>query len=401
MRVLVTASAHFAITEDGSLWTPNASLNYHFWSRYLDVYDEVHLLARAKPYSVPPSGWNQASGAGIKSIPLPEYIGPTQFVRNYATIKHIIHQAVANAEAIQLRLPCTIGTEVWRLLERYRPYGIEVIADPYDMFAPGAVKHPLRPFFRWWFSHQLRCQCIRACAAAYVTEYALQRRYPAKTATLSTHYSSIVLDDIAFSSVPCSCQITKPLTLITVGTLDQLYKAPDVLIDAVAFCINRGLDLKLVLVGDGLYRTELEAKVENLGLADRISFCGQLPTREAVRSQLDQADLFVLPSRQEGLPRAMIEAMARGLPCIGSTVGGIPELLPPEDMVQPDDVNALANKIYEISTSPNRMADMSLRNLNKSQEYRETVLKKRRNAFYHHVYNATSTWLQHSQLKPV
>ncbi|MEO1187019.1 MAG: glycosyltransferase, partial [Cyanobacteria bacterium J06636_27] len=96
---------------------------------------------------------------------------------------------------------------------------------------------------------------------------------------------------------------------------------------------------------------------------------------------------------QEGLPRAMIEAMARGLPCIGSTVGGIPELLPSEDMVTPGDINALAQKIRQVVTNPERMASMSVRNLEKAKNYQDVVLQKRRIAFYSHVREKTQSWL--------
>lgn len=58
------------------------------------------------------------------------------------------------------------------------PYGVEIIADPCDVFAPGSIKHPLRPFFRWWFPRDLSRVCQEACAAAFVTKEALQRRYP-------------------------------------------------------------------------------------------------------------------------------------------------------------------------------------------------------------------------------
>jgi glycosyltransferase involved in cell wall biosynthesis len=108
-----------------------------------------------------------------------------------------------------------------------------------------------------------------------------------------------------------------------------------------------------------------------------------------VRAELDAADLFALPSRQEGLPRAMVEAMARGLPCLGSTVGGIPELLPAEDMVPPGDARALARKIREMVTAPGRMALMSARNLEKARGYREEALAGRRQAFYRHVREMT------------
>ena len=124
-----------------------------------------------------------------------------------------------------------------------------------------------------------------------------------------------------------------------VGSFEQMYKAPDVLLDAFCRCISLGLDLQLVLVGDGRHRQSLKSRARRFNLGDRIQFLGWLPAGEAVRHELDRADVFVLPSRVEGLPRAMVEAMARGLPCIGSRVGGIPELLHPEDMVPPGDTD--------------------------------------------------------------
>jgi glycosyltransferase involved in cell wall biosynthesis len=394
MKALVTGSTRFARTGDGKLWTQNASLGYRFWSRYLGVYDEVYLLARARPCEAPPEGWKIASGPGIKPILLPYYVGPWAFVKNYSKIKRVLGEALTHAEAIQLRAPCAIGQEVWRMLPARRPYGIEVFGDPYVALAPGSVRYPLRPFFRWWFPRQMRRQCAVACAAAYVTEGALQRRYPPAPGAFATHYSSIVLSEAALVSVP---RLPRPerrtFTLITVGTLSQLFKAPDVLIDAVSTCVKRGLDLHLVLVGDGRYRGELETRAAALGLGGRVRFLGQLPAGEAVRAQLDQADLFVLPSRTEGLPKALIEAMARALPCLGSTVGGIPELLPPEDMVPPGEATALARRIRDIVTDPVRMARMSARNLEKAQEYREEVLRERRTAFYHYVRDRTEAWL--------
>jgi glycosyltransferase involved in cell wall biosynthesis len=86
----------------------------------------------------------------------------------------------------------------------------------------------------------------------------------------------------------------------------------------------------------------------------------------------------VLPSRQEGLPRALVEAMARALPCISSTVGGIPELLPAEDLVRPGDVSMLTRKITKVLQDPARLQAMSARNLERSRDFREDVLQVRR-----------------------
>src|SRR5439155_26719861 len=107
---------------------------------------------------------------------------------------------------------------------------------------------------------------------------------------------------------------------------------------AVAECRQAGLDVTLDIVGDGRFRPELDRLAAELGIREQVCFRGQLPAGEPVRARLDAADLFVLPSRSEGLPRAMVEAMARALPCIGSNVGGILELLAPEDLAPAGDI---------------------------------------------------------------
>jgi glycosyltransferase involved in cell wall biosynthesis len=152
------------------------------------------------------------------------------------------------------------------------------------------------------------------------------------------------------------------------------------------------------VLGDGRYRPVLEAYANRLGLGDRIRFLGPVPPGAAVREQLDGADLFVLPSRADTVPKAMLEAMARGLPCIGSTIGGFPDLLPAEDLVPPGDTVALATKIREIVTDPRRMAAMSAHNLVQARAYREEVLRERRDTFYQHVRAVTERWVeQHGQ----
>jgi glycosyltransferase involved in cell wall biosynthesis len=137
----------------------------------------------------------------------------------------------------------------------------------------------------------------------------------------------------------------------------------------------------------------LEARARQLGIADRVVFRGWVTGGAAVRAELDAADLFVLPSRQEGMPRAMIEAMARALPCIGSTVGGIPELLPPEDLVPPGDALALARAIRAMTSDPERMARASARNLERARSFAESRLRTQRLAFFRHVREQTETWL--------
>jgi glycosyltransferase involved in cell wall biosynthesis len=393
VNVVVTCEQHFSRTPDGQVWT-DGQFAYSFWTRYLSVFDSVDVVARVRDIAMRTPGHQAASGTNVTFSGVPDYRGPEQYLFRFASVAAATARAVQNSHAVILRVPSQVGSCVERHLRKIgRPYAVEVVTDSYDVFAPGGVRHPLRPLFRWWSPRRLRSQCAAACAAAYVTEHALQRRYPASKEAFTTHYSDVELPPSAFVNVSRISMPNGAAKLIFVGSLAQLYKAPDVLIDAIAACVHDGLDLELVLVGSGRYQSKMETRALALGLGSRVQFCGQLTTPEAVRRELDQAHLFVLPSRVEGLPRAMIEAMARALPCLGSTVGGIPELLPSEDLVAADDAPGLTKKIHEVLADPARMRRMSARNLQKARAYAEGP-GERRLAFYREIKLRTQAWLQ-------
>lgn len=393
MNAVVALEHRFVRTPDGAVWT-QTMFPYAFWTRYLEVFDGVRVTARVREVTTIPEGWIRADGVGIRFAAVPHYIGPWEYLLRARAVRRRVQRSFGPEDAVILRVGSRIATDLEPALRRVgHPFGVEVVCDPYDVFAPGAVRHPLRPFFRWWSPRQLRRQCQQAVAAAYVTERALQRRYPPATRAFATSFSDVELPDGAFVTAPRGApREARARTIVTVGTLAQLYKAPDVLIDAVGMMVRGGLDLRLVLIGDGKYRPDLERRARGLGLTERVRFMGQLPAGEAVRDALDSADLFVLPSHQEGLPRAMVEAMARALPCIGSTVGGFPELLPPEDMVPPGNAVALAARISEVLREPDRLERMSARNLDTARRYRDTVVRERRLVFYTQLRQVTEAW---------
>lgn len=403
MNVIIILEHRFDRTPDGRVWT-QTTFPYSFWLRYLKVFDRVTVVARVRDVASVADDWQLATGNMVSFAAVPHYLGPVQYLRKLTQVKQAVQNALGESDAVIIRAPSPLsGSMLPLLLRDNRPFAVEVVADPYDVFAPGSIDHPLRAFFRWSFTRNLRQVCAKAIAAMYVTKSALQQRYPCPN--LSAGVSDVVLPEQSIVTAP------RPLapkldvaTLVFIGTLSQLYKAPDILIKAVAVCAKEGLNVRLRMLGDGQYRGQLEelAKAENV--SDRVSFLGQLASGSAVQQQLDGADLFVLPSYQEGLPRAMVEAMARALPCVGTTVGGVPELLPPEDLVSPGDVAALAQKIREIITNPARMAQMSARNLETAREYRDEVLQDRRTDFYRHVRSQTEVWLAETNeplLEPV
>ncbi len=379
--ILVTHTSHFVRAPDGHVYAPHTLVARDFWARYRAVFDHVTVAARVRNARDKLTDLPRADGEGVEFCDLPDYVGPWQYLRSLAKLGARLREAIACANVVCLRAPCPIASLTWRELRRQsRPFGLEVVGDPSGSLAPGSVRSVARPIARWSLVRDLRAMCREACCVAYVTREALPQLYTAAPDAFTTNYSSIELPFEAVADAPRTEIATIP-RLIYVGTLAVLYKAPDVLIRGVAH-IGRS-DLHLTLVGDGRKRRSLETLGESLGIADHVTFAGYLPAGRAVREALDAADIFVLPSRgAEGLPRAMIEAMARGLPCIGSTVGGIPELLPPEDLVPPGDVPALADKIMELIDSQDRFAAASKRNLEASRQFLGSVLEPKRKTFY-------------------
>ncbi len=393
MKIVVATDRRYFLREDGTPCCTDGSRGYGFWARYLDVFDSVTVVARlsqeAKATGFP------VEGDRVSLFPLANYLGPEQYLKQRKNLLCQVDKISGLGDAFLLRVPGQIGTLLHRNLQRRSyPYAVEVIADPYDIFAPGACNHRLRPIIRWSYTRQLRRQCRSACGAAYVTTKSLQSRYPAGSHAFATNYSSVEMPEDAYVPMPRTADsFSRPGRLIFVGTMSQLYKGVHILIDAVARCVRAGADLNLAIIGDGKHQPEMEARCYEKGIVDRVQFLGRLPAGEQVRSKFDQADLCVLPSFTEGLPRVLIEAMGRSLPCIGSDVGGIPELLGPENVVPAGLAGSLAGKIMEMLADPARMARESEKNLNVANRYHANALGLRRRKFYQHLRDRTQSWM--------
>lgn len=134
--------------------------------------------------------------------------------------------------------------------------------------------------------------------------------------------------------------------VIFVGNLDRPAKGADILLHALAAC---GSDVaRACFVGEGRLRPELERLRDALGLNAKVDFVG---SSDRVGELLEKSRLFVLPSRWEGLPMALLEAMERGLPVVASNVGGVPEVVTSGRdglLISPDDVDAVATSIVSM-----------------------------------------------------
>jgi len=156
------------------------------------------------------------------------------------------------------------------------------------------------------------------------------------------------LDPLRFTPAPPRPGIAR---IAMVANL-RAEKGHDTLLAALPRILERHPEASVTLVGDGPRREPLELLARALGIAGRVRFAGEC---RDVAPVLRDHDLFVLPSRSEAFPNALIEAMATALPVVATRVGGIPEVV--RDgvngrLVPPDDPGALADTVIALMDDP-------------------------------------------------
>ena len=387
--MLFFTEARLYQTTEGRYYSADQSFSYQMFTRYLSVFEKVSVVARvATGFQGRVNENTRVDNAGVEVLPLPHYIGPYHYLKVRNKLKLALRRYIDShpETAVICRVPGAIGTIAGKYLTRKkRSYGVEVVGDPLDVFAPGSFNHPLRPVFRHVVAKDLKSVVKGAAASIYVTKATLQRRYAPAENRFSTYASNVMLPPDAFVRVAKRLKREPPYSIVTVGTLDAMYKSPDVAVETIALLKNKGLNVSLQWLGDGRYKAGMVDYARRMGVADRVNFVGNVGSAQDVRGYLDSADLFLLPSRTEGLPRAMVEAMARGLPCIGTKIGGIPELLDESALVPVNDPRSLAEKIELFLTTPGLADAQASRNLQEAQCYAFERLEARRKDFYHYL----------------
>ena len=180
----------------------------------------------------------------------------------------------------------------------------------------------------------------------------IQKTYGLKDSKVFVLRNGIVLGDLLVE--PANLEIEfqarqDTLKVIAVGSLTY-QKALEVLVRAVAELVEQGLDNLLVLIaGEGVERLHLEQLTRDLGVENYVKLLG---IRDDVISLLKASDIFVMPSRYEGLSIAMIEAMACGLPIVASDAPGLTDYIDHEQnglLFPVEDHNVLAERILQLA----------------------------------------------------
>lgn len=394
-KLLLTVDHQFVRTPDGKVWVKTI-YGYDFWKRYLNVFDKVRIAARVRDEKDIKEKMLLASGENVEFFQLPQYRGAKEYLFRYMSIRNAVHGIVDGCDCAIFRIPSPISDLVKQEVEKKKvPWATEIVNDPWDNFAPGVFKSIFRPLYRQKFTRQVKTYALKANGASYVTQFALQERYPSYAKLhgeskihFEGYYSSILLNEDFFWKNRVFDSKKGEFTIVHVNScVTDFSKGHDVVIRAVKELRNRGIRVKVKFIGDGPKRAFFENMAEELGVGKYVEFTGLLSSAEEVRKILIESDLLMFPTLGEGLPRTVIEAMAVGLPCLSTAVNGIPELLEKEYMIEQQNAKKFAEKAEEILTNNNLYMKISKRNISKAHEYENSVLTTRRNEFYGKLLN--------------
>ena len=358
----------------------------HFTNQIVERYrylgQQVTFLMREQRLDGDPAGYSRIDAEDFTFVAVPNVVGPVARARYRRVANQRISRAVAAADIVVARLPSATASLAVDWARRLNtPCLTECVGCNWDALWNYNWKGKLGA---GWYSWQQRRRIRAAPYVIYVTQEFLQRRYPtlgqcAAISNVELPLSEEGVLERRLARIEALAADSRPLHLATVGNVAVPYKAQGDVIRAVAELRKSGVEVVYHLVGEG-DPSRLVRLARRLGLESQVVIHGAMP-HSRVFDFLEAMDLYLQPSRQEGLPRALIEAMSRGLPSLGSRAGGIPELLPQARTFRAGDLGAIARLIAQLR-SPELQREDARRNVQRAQDFDPRHLGQKRRAFF-------------------
>lgn len=359
-----------------------------FFDRYLRVFDAMKIVCRCEIISSL-EGKNQPINNRIVIVAVPMFRGVAGYFRMQTAIGKHLTNVTEGCDCAILRIPSALSVEVYRQLRRKRiPYATEIVYDAKD---GSRGSNSLLDRVAWEYQHYImKKMSSHAIGVSCVTEFYLQKHYYSKIDnSFVSNYSSLSLPS-HFYTGPRIFPVKSVLTISHIANqiIFNGRKGHNEVIDAVAILKDRGYNVVVKFAGKDYDNgvALLKQYADKKDVSDRVVFAGFL-SREELEKYLEESDLYVMPTRAEGLPRVIIEAMAKGLPCLTTDVSGNSELVDKEMLFDYDNTMDLANKIERLIKNPVLYENVSKNNFERSLKYEASILEKRRDEFYNKLKN--------------
>lgn len=379
MRILFV-NDHVFLIKNGVAYSNSFSLT--ILNRYVDVFSEITVLARCREV-IDTGDTPIANGEGINFIFLDSISTFSSYFGLRQQHQKRIEKLVDSYDGVIVRLPSELGLMTADIANRmHKKYITEVVGCAWDaMWNYGGW---VAKFYAPFLFIKMKVAVKKSSYVSYVTRQFLQNRYPPANHTISIGVSDVELPLVDKSIlvqrlIKIEAQTTKTI-FGTIGNLNLKYKGIEVAIKTLARSMNTDTDFEYHILGDG-DPAEFKLLADRLGIGDKVFFDGTLVGGKGVFCWLDNIDVYLQPSLTEGLPRSLVEAMSRGCPAIGSSVGGIPELLDKKMIFSHKETKRFLDILRSFICNKQAMKNVAKHNFNKTRSYQSNVLDEKRKSF--------------------
>lgn len=387
MKILYCHDNIYKQAPDGTIYSAG-QFPYSYWGPFIETFGHITVLGRGRPVGNGDNidKMNVSNGPHVTFNLFPNINSLPGRLKYYRNVSRRIASLVEQADGIIVRAVSDIGWLAFCHARRLKkPVAMEMAACAWDStwnhgHSLGKIYAPMR-----------YCRDKKIAGQAdfviYVSQDFLPRRYPAngEVAFASNVRLSKVEEDALDKRMARIKKVqdnTLPHKIGLIGHLGNKLKNVKGALKALAIVESEKPGcFQFHHLGPGDPAPYRQQAYE-LGLRDVVHFDGMLPSGEAVLHWLDEIDLYIQPSFQEGVPRAVIEAMSRGCPVIGSTAGGIPELVDKNWLHRPADIRSLSDLIMMMLDSPEKQIEAAGANIIHAHNFTSDILMPRRQAFW-------------------
>ena len=359
---------------DGSHYYHNgAQTNY---KRYMCLGEEMTILLSRKVVKNP----TMSMIDGFVKLVFVKKINSIKKLLLYSfSNQRKIKEAVKSTDICVIHLPDGNGNTVVKYAKKYnKPYFCVVCGCAWDSLWNYDWRGKIVAPFSFL---QARKSIKDAPYVIYVTTEFLQKRYPTNGRWIAC--SNVNINTGVYGVLKKRLEKINSyndLANLRIGTsaaVDVSYKGQELVIKAISVLKKKGIVFEYHLIGRGDEK-RLRAVAESEDASELVVFHGSLP-HDQVLPFLDDIDIYIQPSKTEGLPRATIEALSRGCLCMGTDIAGLPELIDKKYLFPKGDVSRISDILQHISKED--LKEQAQINYEIAKLYDKDCLTERRQAF--------------------
>lgn len=337
---------------------------------------KIEFISRIQKNNYSEKNLVKASSNHIEIQPITFLKKKVDFLLKRKQIETFIDEHITGNEIVIIRLPSEIGyIAMHHFKKRNIDFGIELVGDPWEaLWYHGSI---LGKFMAVINKYKTKHYIYNAKNVMYVTQKYLQEKYP-------TNFKSYTASNVFINNINSDYKVkTNQIYKIgLIGSLDTEYKGIDTALKSLSLIDENFI---FEIVGNGPQEKWLE-KIKKYNLEEKVVLKGAVQGGDPINEWLKELDLYIQPSYTEGLPRALIEAMSNGIPCLGSNAGGIPELLDSKFIHKVKDYKTFSYQLEEVLHNTRLRKEMSEINLKRAENYLSGNIQRQREAFIKSIY---------------